>query len=233
MLFSSTVTRDGRKMMMCSQPISFMMRNRPDSVHGMPGEPDAIDFCAFFRRQDPHGLRMLSMLRINATFPYVLPNVWLPTDPVVDVMDAGVRDNFGQESMVRFLHVFRDWLRDNTGGIVFIQIRDRRSGEWEVPSGPEGLVGMFTKPMTVIQYNWMKMQDYYQDEMVNYAGHFGIPFQKISFNYVPSRKSTAAALNFHLTAKEKNDIRESLHLSANDSVFRLVPQFESTRPSGH
>jgi hypothetical protein len=228
MLFSSTVTRDGRKMMICSQPVSFMMRNHPDSAHGMPGEPDAIDFGAFFHRQDPYALRMLSTLRINATFPYVLPNVWLPTDPVVDVMDAGIRDNYGQESMVRFLHVFREWLGQHTGGVVFIQIRDRRAGEWEGPGSGEGLVGLFTKPMTVIQYNWMKMQDYYQDEMVNYAGHFmGLPLRKLSFNYVPSRKSSAAALNFHLTAKEKNDIFESIRMPENDSVFRLVPGLES------
>lgn len=222
MLFSSTVTRDGRKMMISTQPVSFMMRDRPDSGRGGPGEPDAIDMRAFFHAQHPDEMRLLTALRINATFPYVLPNVWLPTDPVVDVMDAGIRDNFGQESMVRFLHVFRAWLRENTSGVVFLQIRDRKLGEWEGAGPGDGLVGMLTKPMTVIQYNWMKMQDYYQDEMVSYAGqYFGIPFRRFSFTYLPSRKSSAAALNFHLTAREKVDLRESLRLPANDSLFKV------------
>ncbi len=42
-------------------------------------------------------MRLLTALRINATFPYVLPNVWLPSKPVIDVMDAGLRDNYGQK----------------------------------------------------------------------------------------------------------------------------------------
>jgi len=222
MFFSSTVTRDGRKMMIGTQPLSFMMRDRPDSGQGGLTEPDAIDMRAFFHDQHPDEMRLLTALRINATFPYVLPNVWLPTDPVVDVMDAGIRDNFGQESMVRFLHVFRAWLRENTSGVVFIQIRDRKLGEWEGAGSGEGLVGMLTKPITVIQYNWMKMQDYYQDEMVSYAGqYFGVPFKRFSFTYLPLRKTSAAALNFHLTAKEKVDLRESLRQPTNDSLFRV------------
>jgi hypothetical protein len=57
-------------------------------------------------------VNILSALRMNATFPYVLPNVWLPTNPIIDVMDAGLRDNFGQESSLRFIEVFKDWLKE-------------------------------------------------------------------------------------------------------------------------
>jgi hypothetical protein len=52
-------------------------------------DPDVIDFTSFFEKQDPYNLRILTALRMNATFPIVLPNVWLPSDPVIDVMDAG------------------------------------------------------------------------------------------------------------------------------------------------
>jgi hypothetical protein len=62
---------------------------------------------------------------MNATFPYVLPNVWLPTNPVIDVMDAGLRDNFGQENTLRFIESFKNWLQENTAKVVIIQIRDR------------------------------------------------------------------------------------------------------------
>ena len=61
---------------------------------------------------------------MNATFPYVLPTVWLPTNPVIDVMDAGLRDNYGQESALRFIAVFKDWLQANTSKVVLIQKRD-------------------------------------------------------------------------------------------------------------
>jgi hypothetical protein len=223
MFFGSTISADGRKMLISTQPLSFMMRNWPDSSSGVVGEPDAIDFCAFFKKQDPYNMRLLSAMRINATFPYVLPNVWLPSDPVVDVMDAGIRDNYGQETMIRFLDVFNDWLKENTAGVVMIQIRDRKSNEWEENIRSSGLSGLITKPLTVIQLNWMKIQDYYHEEFISMANHrFGFPFEKLSFAYLPSNKTRGAALNFHLTTKEKIDIYESLSANANARLFKQL-----------
>lgn len=226
LMFASTVSSDGRKMLLSTQPISFMMRNWPDSASGVPGEPDAIDFATFFKRQDPYNLRLLTAMRINATFPYVLPNVWLPSQPVVDVMDAGIRDNYGQETSIRFLNVFNDWLTNNTSGVVFIQVRDRKNGaEWteQGDGGGEGFTSMFTKPITVIQLNWMRMQDYYHDELVSMADdRFSFPFEKLTFSYVPTRKDQAAALNFHLTNKEKADIQAALASPENIRSFQLA-----------
>ena len=200
-----------------------MMRNWPDTASGILGEPDAIDFCSFFRRQDPYNLRVLSAMRINATFPYVLPNVWLPTEPVIDVMDAGIRDNFGQEMSIRFLNVFNDWIAENTAGVVFIQIRDRKNSDWESNIQNTGITGIFTKPITVIQLNWMKMQDYYQEEILSYADdRFDFPFEKCSFIYVPAKKNQAAALNFHLTTKEKIDISDALQSADNIKSFNRI-----------
>jgi hypothetical protein len=219
MFFNSTVSSDGRKMILSTQPVSFMMRNWPDSASGVPGDPDALDFAAFFHRQDPLNIRMLSAMRINATFPYVLPNVWLPSKPVVDVMDAGIRDNYGQETALRFLQVFNDWLSQNTSGVVLIQVRDRKQGDWD-DAGQDGLNALLAKPLTVIQMNWMKIQDYYHEELVSMANErFTFPFEKVSFTYVPVQKSRGAALNFHLTNLEKKDIRESLYAPDNDRLF--------------
>lgn len=223
MFFNSTITRDGRKMMISTQPISFMMRNWPDSAAGISAEADAIDFAAMFKKQDPYDLRMLSILRINATFPYVLPNVWLPSTPIIDVMDAGMRDNFGQESSLRLLNVFKDWIRNNTAGVAFIQIRDRKTGEWEDGYEDPSIAGMFTKPVMTLQNNWMKMQDYYQDEMTEYGKNsFPFAFNKITFAYAPLPKQKGAALNFHLTQMEKQDIRRSLRSSSNLHAFEKI-----------
>ena len=70
---------------------------------------------------------------MNATYPYILPSVWLPTHPVIDVMDAGLRDNYGQETSLRFLHVFKDWINENTSGVLIIQIRAMQKGSWATP----------------------------------------------------------------------------------------------------
>src|SRR3954463_6006658 len=131
MLFHPVITRDGRKLIISSQPVSFLMKPLTDSASTV--DPDGVDYAALFHQQDPMNLRMLTVLRMNATFPYVLPNVWLPSDPVVDVMDAGLRDNYGQETALRFIQVFQQWIRDNTSGVVLIHIRDRKTGGWEHP----------------------------------------------------------------------------------------------------
>jgi hypothetical protein len=118
MLFHPVITRDGRKLIISSQPVSFLMKPLTDSASIV--DPDGVDYGALFRKQDPMSLRMLTVLRMNATFPYVLPNVWLPSTPVIDVMDAGFRDNYGQETSTRFLQVFRDWIQKTIGipGII-------------------------------------------------------------------------------------------------------------------
>ena len=150
MLFSSVVTRDSRTMMISSQPISFLMRPVYDTTRITEMDPDAIDFGAFFSKQDPMNMRLLTALRMNATFPYVLPNVWLPTNPVVDVMDAGFRDNFGEQTAIRFLNVFRNWILKNTSGVVLIQIRDRKTGGWENPYESTDITEIFTKPFLLL-----------------------------------------------------------------------------------
>ncbi|HEX5024445.1 MAG TPA: hypothetical protein VFV68_04200, partial [Agriterribacter sp.] len=233
MFFNSTITRDGRKMIISTQPISFMMRNWPDSAAGITAEADAIDYAAMFKRQEPYNLRMLSTLRINATFPYVLPNVWLPSTPIIDVMDAGMRDNFGQESSLRFLHVFEDWINTNTAGVVFIQIRDRKNGDWDEGYENPSITGIFTKPIMTLQHNWMKMQDYYQDEMIQYAhSGFRFPYTKINFSYTPQPKQKGAALNFHLTRNEKLDIKRALHSTSNIKAFKNISHLQSAAGAG-
>jgi hypothetical protein len=78
-------------MMLSTQPLSFMMKPAA-FANDTSFSPDAIDFGAFFAKQEPQNIRLLTALRMNATFPYILPNVWLPCNPVVDVMDKLVRN---------------------------------------------------------------------------------------------------------------------------------------------
>ena len=112
-------------------------------------------------------MRLLTALRMNATFPYVLPNVWLPSEPVIDVMDAGLRDNYGPETVVRFVQVFEDWIKENTSGVVLIQIRDRIVGGWDHPYESTDITELFTKPFLILQFNWYKMQDYNQNDLMS------------------------------------------------------------------
>jgi Short-chain dehydrogenases of various substrate specificities len=220
MLFNSVVTRDGRKMIISTQPMSFLMRPAYDSLHITDADPDAIDYGALFAKQNPLNLRMLTALRMNATFPYVLPNVWLPSDPVIDVMDAGLRDNYGQETALRFIQIFQQWIRNNTAGVVFIHIRDRKTGGWEHPYESTNITELVTKPMLLLEYNWYKMQEYNQNDLLSLSQSIlGNHFYKFYFQYTPEKEDARAALNFHLTKSEKKDIAAAVESASNRRIF--------------
>lgn len=221
--FNAAITRDGRKMIIASRPVRFLMKAPVNNAPSSSADIDAIDFNSFLKDQNSNQLSILSALRMNATFPYILPNVWLPTNPIIDVMDAGIRDNFGQETALRFIEVYKDWLKENTSNVVLIQIRDRSENDWEKPVGGNSLASFFTKPFLVLQNNWFKMQDYNQHDQLAYLSNcYGSNFHHIVFQYMPSKKEAAASLSFHLAAAEKNDIANALSNPINlQSIKRL------------
>ena len=224
--FNSTVSRDGKKMIISTQPIRFMMRTREDTAHFPVTDPDAIDFTSFFAKQDPYNLSILTALRMNATFPIVLPNVWLPSKPIIDVMDAGLRDNYGEETALRFLSNFDDWIKENTRGVLIIQLRDREAGGWENPYYSDNMSDHITKPFFLLQHNWYKLMEYFQNDMLAYyTKNIPYNFYKITFQYVADNEESKAALNFHLTQSEKTNIAYSLRSDYNKNSLSLVQQY--------
>jgi hypothetical protein len=225
LLFNPVITRDSRALVISTQPVSFLMCPRFDSTKIPAMDPDAVDFGALFSRQGPMDLRLLTALRMNATFPYVLPNVWLPTRPVIDVMDAGFRDNFGEMNAIRFVNAFREWLQQNTSGVVLLQIRDRKAGGWENPYESDDITELITKPFLLLQDNWYKMQEYSQDDLLSLSQNgLGFPFRKLIFQYVPKSEDAGAALNFHLTRQEKGNIIGALDNNENQRAFQQFKQ---------
>lgn len=219
--YNSVVTRDSRKLIISTQPVSFMMQGWQDTSRIPEMDPDVIDFAAFFKNQDPYNLRILTALRMNATFPVVLPNVWLPSNPVIDVMDAGLRDNYGQETSLRFLEAFDGWIKENTSGVLIIQIRDRSPGGWEFPYMSDDITDHATKPFLLLQHNWFKMMEYFQNDMLSYySEHPGRTVHKVLFQYASDNEENKAALNLHLSKREKKDITISVNSSANARSFR-------------
>jgi hypothetical protein len=218
-IFNSVITLDGRKLMIGTQPLSFMMKPPAFSTDKSYG-PDAVDFTSLFARQNPGNIRLLTALRMNATFPYVLPNVWLPTNPVIDVMDAGIKDNFGQETSFRFIDHFRDWLINNTSRIIILQIRDRGIDYGQHTNENISMVDMITRPATILEHSWHNFQDFNQSNEYNYLkSSLGDQLHRLTFTYVPSKGEQAAALNFHLTASEKRDVINSFHSTENQKVL--------------
>ena len=112
-------------------------------------------------------MRFTTALRMNATYPYILPNVYLPSVPSIEIMDAGFRDNYGIASATRFIHVFGDWIKENTSGVVLIQVTSLNKIDEISPDESKGLISSLLNPLG-IPGQILSLQDYEQDTNLGY-----------------------------------------------------------------
>ena len=107
-----------------------------------------IEFTRLFQEHSPGDLSFISALRMSATFPYVFPSANLPTNPEIEILDAGIRDNFGMSNTLRYIYTFKDWLRENTSGVVVIQVRDQQKFNEQKKSGQNSILQSMTQPLS-------------------------------------------------------------------------------------
>jgi hypothetical protein len=211
MLFvGATNVADSRKIIISPQPISYMMKAHSPKNPRAIYEVDAIDFGSFFKDNNPYNLRFISALRMNATYPLIMPNVSLPSTPQMDVMDAGLRDNYGIEMAVRFLIVFKDWINANTSGVVIVQIRDmdkhREIEDFEYKT----FLSRFMSPIGNLYSNVTVTQDYLHDYMLDGLNEvLKDKLEIVRFQYLPSEKEKRASMSFRLTEREIESVIET------------------------
>ncbi len=208
MILSPTIVKDGRRMLIAAQPISYL--TQAYHFNGNENElPEDVEFRKMFANEDADNLQFLSALRMSATFPYVLPTTTLPSDPPIDLVDAGVRDNFGLKTSLQFLYTFKDWINENTAGVVVVQIRDLPKNK-ELSDSKPSFFGKFSAPVGGIYGNLTKTQDYNNEQAFRYLkGWFNDNVEMITFE-LQQDKDTHVSLSWHLTKSEKLHIRNAL-----------------------
>jgi hypothetical protein len=217
MVLSPTIVNDGRRMLISAQPVGYLAHQA--SNYSLPED---VEFTRFMKAHDPYNLKWVTALRINATFPYIFPMTTLPTTPSIELMDAGVRDNFGMKTTAQFLHTFNEWIKKNTSEVVIVQVRDLPKyldlGEKE-----SSLFGKFMAPIGSIYGNMTKGQDYNNDQILEYlrAG-YGHNIRLVSFELAQTAESQVS-LSWHLSQKEKQHIRNAVE----DNFYKL--QLEELR----
>jgi hypothetical protein len=209
LIMAPTIMNDGRRLIISAQPCSFLTQNKPVPQVNYTTLSEDVEYLRLFENQKPYDLHFTSALRMNATFPYILPSVTLPSDPPIDVMDAGMRDNFGMKTTMQFLYSFRDWINSNTSGVVIIQVRDVDRGFSKEARG-RTLFNKITAPLGSVYGNITKTQDYNNDQMFLYlSAWFGNSITIVPFQLHQSEESKVS-LSWHLTSKEKEVIAASL-----------------------
>lgn len=236
MILSPTIVNDGRKLYISAQPVAYMnaeILNFPDYAnHKLSG----VDFQLMFEDHGGPSLRFLSALRMNATFPYITPNTTLPTQPPIRIMDAGISDNFGIMDAGRFLYSFREWIANNTSGIVILSIRDSPKVTSVSEEKPNSIIDDFTQPIASVYNNFENFQDITNDNLIGYARTWlTVPIDRIDIQYTPMsyvpilqnmdsirQHSTRASLSWRLTTREKQGVIETLNYDANREAMKKL-----------
>lgn len=226
LIMSPTIANDGRKLYISSQPISYM------SVSSNVLDEEALkirgtDFQALFSNNEPEKLSFLTALRMSASFPYITPNISLPAEPRVEIMDAGISDNFGVSDAIRFINVFKDWISENTNGVVFLVIRDTKSNSPIEKRPNPSVIDRLTYPIASVYNNLTNMQDISNDAKLEQMRHwFEGDMDVIEIAYDSFEKGTQqsdverASLSWHLTSKEKQHIIKNINLESNRQAIK-------------
>ena len=224
MIYYTTVMNDSRRFFISPQPVSFLMRPYGKNAEGNQLAVDGIDFCRFFEKQDGANLLVTSAMRMDATFPFILPNPVLPTDPPTYVMDGGVLDDAGIEPTFRFLESFKSWINKNTAGVVVIEIRDAEKEGEPKEQLQTTMMSRFTDPLGTVYSNMDRMQDFLIDQKFNYIDdELRGKLNFVIFEYTADKKKDEkAAMSMHLTLRDKNDIIKSLGRSNNVAAFNKL-----------
>lgn len=219
MIFTPTIINDGRTLYISPQPVSYLTQKPDEQDLNILSNTDGVEFRRFFKDQDADELWFSSALRMSATFPYISPAVTLPSEPKMDVMDAGLRDNYGVFTAIKFLYTFRNWISKNTSGVVILQVRDSHK-IYPIENNPgHSLIHLITRPLGNVYDNIFNIQDYNNDELLRQANQWlEAPLEVVDFQ-LRNEGNDNISLSWHLTTDEKRRIRSSLYLPENQKAI--------------
>ncbi len=218
MVFSPTIINDGRRLLIASQPLNFLTGNY-NATAEMNLSNENIDFLTFFDQQRAEDVRFSSVMRASATFPFVMPMVTMPTQPQIQLMDAGIRDNYGGKTTMEFLDVMSDWIEANTSGVIILQIRDTKKILKNMTYTHFSFIDKLTMPFGNMYKNFPRTQDFDQEELIRIGSEgFNFPVDQISFN-LREKKEDRISLSWHLTKNEKEKIKKAFQSTLNTNAF--------------
>lgn len=217
MIFSPTIINDGRRLLISSQNLSFMVRLR-----GNTSTYENIDYQTFFKNNDPQNLRFSSAIRASATFPFIMPMMTMPTTPEIQLMDAGIRDNYGGKVTIDYLFANSDWIAKNTSGVIILETRDTKRVLNDETYHEINLLDKITMPFGNIIINFTRTQDFDQEQLMRLVTKsFDFPVDIVTFNLREQTKDRVS-LSWRLTEREKKRIEKAFESQENtEALFKL------------
>jgi hypothetical protein len=178
LVFSPMLVEDGRRLIISNLDLDFLVHNQGRARSHGPGQlAEAVEYSQSgwqFFRLFPYAtdVRLSTVARMNASFPYISPDAELATAPPRRVVDAAYYDAYGVNLAAMWIHYSRRWLQEHTSGVLLIQIRDRPRN-FEPPSYMPGwrrALSRFTTPLEGAIRARDATMSFRNDEMVHVVG---------------------------------------------------------------
>jgi hypothetical protein len=214
MIFSPTIINDGRRLLISSHSLSYIISKRNGNTAF-----ENIDYQTFFQKNEPNSIRFSSVLRANASFPFIMPMITLPTKPEIQLMDAGIRDNYGGKVTVEYLFALSDWIKKNTSGVIILETRDTKRILNDESYNDISLMDKITLPFGNMITNFTRTQDFDQEQLMKLCSKsFDFPVDVVTFNLREHSKDRIS-LSWHLTKREKKKIQKAFYSKENQLML--------------
>ena len=157
---------------------------------------------------------------MSASFPYVSPQVDLPGTPALTVFDAGINDDFGYLTAYNFIVFFKEWIKENTEGVILISL-DENSDYNEYYYNKPSIISDILKSAKSLISNLSAIQKSNYLQLL-YSLNKVIPgkFYFISLNMGSPNK--IISLSWHLTKHERQIILKSITSDANQKEISRI-----------
>jgi hypothetical protein len=132
LVFAPMMVEDGRRLIISNLDLTALTTSLAPASECLGATPcqsrSAVELFAC-PGEGLDRLRISTVARMNATFPWVTSAALLPSQPPRRVVDAGYYDNFGVDIASLWIRTNASWLRENTSGVLLVQIRDGQSAD--------------------------------------------------------------------------------------------------------
>ncbi len=230
MIFAPIMIQDGRRMVISAQPTSFLTFTQNQQTTLKDRVFDGLEFQRIFADQDAGNISFLTTNRISASFPYITPLVNLPSEPEIELIDAGVRDNDGFEIGVRIAHQFNNWLEKNTSGVVFVRIKADRPHDEPQLMRPlrkdrfsdliRPIGGVITSFSNLQVFNKSLIRQFSEDAL-------DVSVDVLNFPLFRPLEEEDLSLSWRLTPKERDKIKRALTRPENRLGARKIDMYLS------
>jgi hypothetical protein len=145
---------DGRRLVVSNldlAPIIESLGPRVECAKDCPQSTSGVQLLAC-GGEGLDALKLSTVARLNATFPWVTSAALLGSTPDRRVVDAGYYDNYGIDIASAWLRKNAAWLDRETSGVLLVRIRDGVEHAFDIrePGGPgyfHEWISAFTTPI--------------------------------------------------------------------------------------